>query len=67
MKILVLNAGSSSQKRCLYEFKAEELPTPSRPHWEADIDWSRRSGLAELKVTGLSGYFGASQRSCIWG
>jgi acetate kinase len=50
MKILVLNAGSSSQKSCLYEFKAEEPPIPSRPVWEADIDWSHRPGLAELKV-----------------
>jgi acetate kinase len=51
MKILVLNAGSSSQKSCLYEFQAEERPIPSRPLWEAEIDWSHRSGLAELKVT----------------
>jgi acetate kinase len=49
MKILVLNAGSSSQKSCLYEFQAEERPIPSRPLWEAKIDWSHRSGLAELK------------------
>src|SRR6266481_5821768 len=55
MRILVLNAGSSSQKSCLYEFKAEELPIPSRPLWEADIDWSRRAGLAELKVTAQGG------------
>jgi acetate kinase len=55
MKILVLNAGSSSQKSCLYEFKNEELPIPSRPLWEADIDWSRRAGMAELKVTTAQG------------
>jgi acetate kinase len=55
MKILVLNAGSSSQKSCLYEFKAEELPIPSRPLWEADIDWSHRRGMAELKVTTAQG------------
>jgi acetate kinase len=29
-KILVLNAGSSSQKSCLYEFKAETLEAPPR-------------------------------------
>src|SRR4029077_9914986 len=55
MKILVLNAGSSSQKSCLYEFKAEELPIPSRPLWEADIDWSHRPGLSELKVATAQG------------
>ena len=57
MKILVLNAGSSSQKSCLYEFKAEEPPIPSRPLWEADIDWSHRPGLAELKVATAQGRF----------
>src|SRR6266404_6985504 len=55
MKILVLNAGSSSQKSCLYEFKAEEPPIPSRPLWEADIDWSHRPGLAEMKVATAQG------------
>src|SRR6266436_299552 len=55
MKILVLNAGSSSQKSCFYEFKAQELPIPSRPLWEADIDWSHRRGMAELKVTTAEG------------
>ena len=55
MKILVLNDGSSSQKSCLYEFKAEEPPIPSRPLWEADIDWSHRPGLAELKVATAQG------------
>jgi acetate kinase len=50
MKILVLNAGSSSQKSCLYEFKAETLAAPSRPLWEAEIDWMHHQGLAELKV-----------------
>jgi hypothetical protein len=44
MKILVLNAGSSSQKSCLYEFKAETLAAPSRPLWEAEIDWTHHQG-----------------------
>jgi acetate kinase len=50
MKILVLNAGSTSQKSCLYEFKAETLAAPSRPLWEAEIDWRHHQGLAKLKV-----------------
>jgi len=51
MKILVLNAGSSSQKSCLYDFTEEELSSPSKPLWEAEIDWTHRRGLAELQVT----------------
>ena len=55
MKILVLNAGSSSQKSRLYEFKAEALPAPSRPLWEAEIDWTHHKVLAELKVATAQG------------
>lgn len=50
MKILILNAGSSSQKSCLYQL-GEELPDcPPKPLWEAKIDWTGKSGVAELKV-----------------
>jgi acetate kinase len=39
MKILVLNAGSSSQKSCLYDL-SDRLPTePPVPLWSAEIDW----------------------------
>jgi acetate kinase len=55
MKILVLNAGSSSQKSCLYEFSAEALPAPSQPLWEAEIEWSHHQVLAELKVATAQG------------
>jgi acetate kinase len=55
MKILVLNAGSSSQKSCLYEFKAGALPSPSQPLWEAEIEWTHRQVLAELKVATAQG------------
>ena len=55
MKILVLNAGSSSQKSCLYEFTAETLAAPSRPLWEAEIDWTHHQGSAELKVATADG------------
>ena len=55
MKILVLNAGSSSQKSCLYELN-EILPDrPPQPLWEAQIDWNHREGVAELKVETASG------------
>jgi acetate kinase len=55
MKILVLNAGSSSQKSCLYEFTEETLTTPSRPLWEAEIDWNHRQAEADLKVATAHG------------
>jgi len=55
MKILVLNAGSSSQKSCLYELN-EVLPDrPPQPLWEAQIDWNHRQGVAVLKVETASG------------
>ncbi len=50
MKILVLNAGSSSQKSCLYQI-GDNLPDlPLKPLWEAKIDWTYSEGIAELKV-----------------
>lgn len=56
MKILVLNAGSSSQKSCLYEIANDALPTqPAAPLWEAQIDWTPQEGTARLKVTTHTG------------
>lgn len=50
MKVLVLNAGSSSQKSCLYDL-GESLPIdPPSPLWEAQIDWTAQSGKAMLKI-----------------
>jgi acetate kinase len=55
MKILVLNAGSSSQKSCLYELN-EKLPDrPPQPLWEAQIDWTHRENAGELKVKTAKG------------
>jgi acetate kinase len=52
MKILVLNAGSSSQKSCLYDLPDSTLPDdPPQPLWAAQINWDDRSGDAKLKVT----------------
>ncbi|CAC5342524.1 MULTISPECIES: acetate kinase [Planktothrix] len=56
MKILVLNAGSSSQKSCLYEIKEPALPDyPLHPIWEANIDWtaSKELGLMTVKTPGV--------------
>src|SRR5439155_25398682 len=44
MKILVLNAGSSSHKVSLYQL-GEKLPDdPPPPLWEAKIDWHDHIG-----------------------
>ena len=50
MKILVLNAGSSSQKSCLYNLEDALPDTPHEPIWEASIDWTHHDGVAEIKV-----------------
>jgi acetate kinase len=56
MKILVLNAGSSSQKSCLYEIPEDSLPTePPQPLWSANLNISpqmtgldRRLGMEKM-------------------
>ncbi len=56
MKILVLNAGSSSQKSCLYDLTHNSLPThPPIPIWEAHLDWTKQPGMAELKIQTFQG------------
>jgi len=53
MKILVLNAGSSTQKSCLYDLDKLTL-TPAEPIWKADIDWHKQtltSKNKEAKIT----------------
>lgn len=51
MKILVLNAGSSSQKSCLYEIADIALPTQAaQPIWEGKINWTQDRGVAEIDV-----------------
>ncbi|ELS31115.1 MULTISPECIES: acetate kinase [Pseudanabaena] len=50
MKILVLNAGSSSQKSCLYDLPNGLPDSPPKPIWEASIDWTHHEGFAEIKV-----------------
>ena len=50
MKILVLNAGSSSQKSCLYEIAADLPDLPPDPIWSAQIDWTHQQNVAEVKV-----------------
>lgn len=55
MKILVLNAGSSSQKSYLYELSGPPPNDPPTPLWEAHIDWSADPGSAELRAKNSEG------------
>ncbi len=50
MKILVLNAGSSSHKSCLYDLESDLFELPSQPLWEGSIDWTKHPGMAELTI-----------------
>jgi len=51
MKVLVLNAGSSSQKSCLYDLDSREKKANFvSPIWEATIDWTLNLGHTLLKV-----------------
>jgi acetate kinase len=57
VKILVLNAGSSSQKSRLYEIvDTGALPelAPS-PLWQADADWTHHRGITEVKISTANG------------
>ena len=57
MKILVLNAGSSSQKSRLYEIAdTGALPELApAPLWQADADWTHHRGTTGLKISTMSG------------
>ncbi len=48
MKILVLNAGSSSQKSCLYDLSNPLPAEPPVPLWSAEIDWT--NGKLEVQT-----------------
>ncbi|MGQ9869208.1 acetate kinase [Leptodesmis sp.] len=56
MKILVLNAGSSSQKSCLYDLPDDRLPEdPLEPVWDGFVDWTHHQGFAEVRVKTAAG------------
>jgi acetate kinase len=50
MNILILNAGSSSLKSCLYSQALSEAEDVPHPLWSGQIDWTFQPGLAELTV-----------------
>ena len=56
MKILVLNAGSSSQKSALYDFQ-DFQPSHQllQPMWSAEITWNSGAETAELRVETFCG------------
>ncbi|HLZ62826.1 MAG TPA: acetate kinase [Ktedonosporobacter sp.] len=55
MKILVFNAGSSSQKSRLYDI-GESIPDrPPAPLWEADADWTREKDATDITIKAASG------------
>ncbi|MBW4654971.1 MAG: acetate kinase [Kaiparowitsia implicata GSE-PSE-MK54-09C] len=52
MKILVMNAGSSSQKSCLYDLPADALPAAApAPLWRGSVDWTAQADAAEIAVS----------------
>ncbi|MBE9211842.1 acetate kinase [Plectonema cf. radiosum LEGE 06105] len=55
MKILVLNAGSSTQKSCLYDINGDIPSSPPAPLWEGKVDWSHNQGVAEIEVEKSTG------------
>lgn len=56
MKVLVLNAGSSSQKSCLYEIPNHAIPNQApQPLWEGKVNWTQDKGVAEIQVKTSTG------------
>ena len=55
MKILVMNAGSSSQKSCLYEVDRNLPHEAPRPLWQAHADWTKEKDHVELKIKTSAG------------
>ena len=55
MRILVLNAGSSSQKSRLYEIDSDPSDLAPTPLWQADADWADHPGTTDLKIATSGG------------
>ncbi len=51
MKILVLNAGSSSHKSCLFDLtRGVQMSQSSIPVWRGALDWTHQEGKVELSA-----------------
>lgn len=56
MNVLVLNGGSSSLKGLLTRLPDGPVPDdPPEPAWAARVDWGRRPGCADVRVTNSRG------------
>ncbi|BAZ85392.1 acetate kinase [Dolichospermum compactum] len=55
MKILILNAGSSSQKSCLYDMTSPIPNLAPQPLWEGKINWTENQNQAEITVKTATG------------
>ncbi len=56
MKILVLNAGSSSHKSCLFDLSQRNPDSgPAAPVWRASLDWTHAEGIVELTAENQAG------------
>src|SRR5689334_19372696 len=55
MIILVLNAGSSSEKASLFNLTDASFTDPQDPLWDAEIEWSVPGAEAKLTVRTANG------------
>lgn len=56
MKILALNAGSSSLKACVYALDDHQSALGALPPlWQAHADWSQHPGQAEIRIQTAQG------------
>ncbi len=56
MKILVLNAGSSSHKSCLFDLsQPSQDGAVAAPLWRATLDWTHAEGMVELTAEKQAG------------
>jgi acetate kinase len=56
MKIIVLNAGSSSHKSCLFDLsQPSEDGAAAAPLWRAALDWTHAEGMVELTAESQAG------------
>ena len=64
MIVLVLNAGSSSQKSCLYKLGGSIPDIPSEPLWEAHLDWTvaKDGGILTVKSNGIKQQITVTER-----
>lgn len=65
MLVLVLNAGSSSQKSCLYNFERSLSEIPTKPLWSAHLDWTKsaKAGIIKVKSNGVEKQFEVANKA----